>query len=295
MEKALKYNYLIDPDDVREVIPDFTGQEVIGLDTETFHDAESGQNQLSLLQLASPGGRVVVIDALAAGIEVVRPLIDDPRVIVAAHNARFDEGVLRQAGFDPAGFVDTLKLSRRTLTLESHSLAAVASHLFDLRLDKTYQRSDWRRRPLSRDQLYYAALDAVVALRLFRELADRLQQQGRWPTELRRATLRRPAELAAESHGAHGDAPLRRSRLDLRPLTSAEQRVVRRLAAWRQQQASHEKVPLYLICPDQTLHHLAILNPRSIDQLPAVYGLGETRITRYGRMILDCLARPEPA
>lgn len=291
MENLIKYNYLIDPDDVREIIPDFIGQEVIGLDTETFHDAESGQNCLSLLQLASPGGRVVVIDALAAGIETARPLIDDPRVIVAAHNARFDEGVLRHAGFDPAGFVDTLKLSRRTLTLDSHSLAAVAAHLFDLRLDKSYQRSDWRRRPLSRDQLYYAALDAVVALRLFQELADRLRQQGRWATELRRATLHRPSEPAASA----AERPVRRSRLTLRPLTSAEHRIVRRLAAWREQQASLEKVPPYMVCPDQTLHHLAILNPRSIDQLPAVYGLGETRIARYGCMILDCLARPETA
>jgi ribonuclease D len=290
MLDSIKYSYLIDPDDVRAVIPDFTGQPVIGLDTETFFEPETRQNQLSLLQLASPTGRVVVVDALAAGIEIVRPLIEHPAVVMAAHNARFDEGVLRRAGFEPAGFVDTLKLSRRTLTLDSHSLASISEHLFNLRLDKTHQRSDWSIRPLSRDQLYYAALDAVVALRLFQELADRLQQEGRWMAELRRATLRLPGEgtpTRAERE------PARRSLPALRPLTSAEQQTVRRLVAWRQLQASRERVPVQAICPDRTLHHLVIARPRTIDQLLAIPGLDSGRVARFGSMLLDCLAASE--
>jgi len=295
MTESFKYSYLIDPEEVRDIVPDFTGQPVIGLDTETFFDTESRQNCLSLLQLASPNGRVVVVDALAAGIEVVRPLINQPTVVMAAHNARFDEGILRQAGFDPAGFVDTLKLSRRTLTLDSHSLASISAHLFNMQLDKTLQRSDWSRRPLSREQLNYAALDAVVALRLFQELANRLQLQGRWTAELRRATLRRPGEPkpGEPCEDSARVRPRRRAHPALRPLTSSEQRLFRHLVTWRLQQANREHLPDYMICPDQTLEHLAISRPRNLDQLPAIFGLGSVRIARYGQMILDCLASAE--
>jgi ribonuclease D len=288
MQSTISYKYLTDPEEVRRIIPDFTAQPVIGLDTETFFDQETRQNRLSLLQMASPNGRVVVIDALAAGIELVRPLIDDPEVIMAAHNARFDEGVLRRHGFDPAGFVDTLKLSRRTLTLDSHSLASIADHLFDIKLDKTYQRSDWLQRPLSREQLYYAALDAVVALHLFQELAARLEQEGRWPLEFRRARVAHPSEKPDPVQ----KRPARRKRaieVPLRPLTADERRLIVRFHLWRQQQARAEHLPLYMICHDRTFEHLVIVRPQNLDGLTGIYGLGPARVEKYGAALLGIL------
>ena len=117
------------------------------MDTETFWNFQTRQNRLSLLQLAAPTGEVIVIDALSAGVEEARELIENPEAMMAAHNAKFDDGVLREAGFEVAGLVDTLRLSRRTLRLRSFSLASVSDHLFGVKLDKTYQQSDWRRRP----------------------------------------------------------------------------------------------------------------------------------------------------
>jgi ribonuclease D len=184
---AASYRYLIDPQHVREALSSFAGQPILGLDTETFF--HNRKNHLSLLQLAAPGGEVVVIDALAAGVEEARCLVESPAVLMAAHNARFDEGVLRQAGFAVAGMVDTLRLSRCSLPLRSFSLASVAEHLFGLTLDKSLQQSDWRRRPLSREQLDYAALDAVVALRVYQELTLRLESEGRLADELGRALI----------------------------------------------------------------------------------------------------------
>lgn len=277
----ISYRYLVDPHDVREELLAFANQPVIGLDTETFWDRDSQINRLSLLQLASPTGEIVVIDALSAGIEASRPLIEDPNALMAAHNAKFDEGVLRQNGFEVAGLVDTLKLSRRTLQLHSHSLASVAAHLFELTLDKQYQLSDWGRRPLSREQLYYAAMDAVVALRVFQELADRLEKEGRWPTELKRAQLKPP--------GAETEKKPRKSSLTLRPLTSDERQIVEKLQQWRQRQSEIERLPLYMICHDKTLDHLAIVKPRTVNQLAGIYGLGPAKIAKYGDVVLGLL------
>jgi ribonuclease D len=67
----------------------------------------------------------------------------------------------RKAGFKPAGLIETLKLARRTLELRSFSLASVADHLCGVTLDKTYQRSNWRQRPLQRAQLDYACARRV--------------------------------------------------------------------------------------------------------------------------------------
>jgi ribonuclease D len=200
MDMVTPYRYLIDPQQVREALCAFANQPIIGLDTETF--SYRRKNRLSLLQLAAPGGEVIVIDALTAGVEEVRGLIENPAVLMAAHNARFDDGVLRQAGFAVAGLIDTLRLARCTLPLRSFSLSSVAEHLLGLTLDKSFQQSDWRKRPLSREQLDYAALDAVVALRIYQELTMRLEKEGRLEDEVRRALIVPAAGPAVELDGA---------------------------------------------------------------------------------------------
>ncbi|HYP52929.1 MAG TPA: hypothetical protein VEQ42_05280, partial [Pyrinomonadaceae bacterium] len=170
--------------------------------------------------MATPDGRVLVVDALSVEVDVLRPLVESDSVVMAAHNARFDEMVLAGAGLRPAGFVDTLTMSRMALSLPSHSLASVAEHLFGARLDKSLQKSNWRRRPLAPEQLAYAAADALVTLRLYEELSRRLGEEGRLELALRVATLR-PADPDA--------APKRRRRAPAAPgppLTKEEKRVV---------------------------------------------------------------------
>ncbi len=287
MAVHISYQYLIDPDEARAAMAAFANQPIIGLDTETFWDYGSRQNHLSLLQLAAPTGEIVVVDALTAGIEEARALIENPAAMMAAHNARFDDGVLRGAGFAVAGLVDTLRLARRTLRLRSFSLTSVSEHLFGLPLDKTYQRSDWLRRPLSREQLDYAALDAEVALRVYQELTARLEGSGRLEAELRRARVGPPSDQANNSRGARQ----RRPSIELRPLTAEERQTVERLKQWRKQLADRERIPAYLICQDRTLEHLAIERPTAIEELTNIFGLGPSKIASYGAELLDQIQR----
>ncbi|MBI1765478.1 MAG: HRDC domain-containing protein [Acidobacteria bacterium] len=284
MNPNIPYRYLIDPEETRTLLADFAGQEIIGLDTETFYDFRTQENRLSLLQLAAPNGAVVVVDALAAGIEAARDLIENPQIVLAAHNARFDDGILRGSGFEPAGFVYTLRLARRTLRLQSYGLASVADHLFGMTLDKSHQRSDWRKRPLSRAQLDYAALDAQAALQVFQTLTDRLKSQGRLESELKRARLKRKGEEEEPKPTAKPRGP------ELRPLTGEERIIYERLSTWREVEAKRARLPLYMICYDKTLEQLAITRPRTLADLDPIYGLGPARIAKYGEQLLACLS-----
>ncbi|NOT63649.1 MAG: hypothetical protein HOP19_25840 [Acidobacteria bacterium] len=282
MNQSLAYRYLVDPEETRAALAVFLQQPVIGLDTETFQDFHTKQHRLSLLQLAAPSGEVLVIDALAAGIGHATDLIEKPEVLMAAHNARFDDGILRSEGFLPEGFVDTLRLARRTLNLPSYSLASVSQYLFDVTLDKTYQRSNWRLRPLSRAQLDYAAMDAIIALRVYQTLTDRLRAAGKLEAELRRARLRRENEKefveATFEKASNG-----------RPFTGEERQRAERLNAWRKQHAEKDRVPLYFICQDRTIEELAIQRPRSLEALKEIYGLGSAKIGKYGTELLSLL------
>src|SRR5690606_9567294 len=47
------------------------------------------------------------------------------------------------------------------------------------RLEKAHSRADWSRRPLSEEQLRYAADDVIHLARLYPVLLERLREQGR--------------------------------------------------------------------------------------------------------------------
>ncbi len=218
---TLSYRYLIDPEDTKDALKPFLNQKVIGLDTETYRDPESGGCRLSLLQIASSSGELLVIDAFAAGISEARRLIEDSSIVKVAHNAKFDHYSLGTEGFSPRGLLDTLRLSRRALNTERFSLAVVAKHLLGITLDKSLQRSDWFRRPLDRAQLDYAALDARVVLDVYKVLAEKLTEEGRFDEEHERAMIDRQEEVEP---GCDSAEPPRSSR----PITARERKLEKR-------------------------------------------------------------------
>jgi ribonuclease D len=276
------FRYITDAREAEAALAGLRDAELIGLDTETYWDARESRSHVSLVQLGRAGGEVLVIDVSATGVEPVRPVVEEPAVRMVAHNARFDRGVLRGENLRPASFVDTLSLARSALVLPSYSLAAVTEHLFGTPLDKTLQSSNWRRRPLTRAQLEYAAKDVQVTLMVYEELRRRLESEGRWEDALRWARI--PDEPSA-SKPKRKRAPAAPSP----PLTPEEKRAVARLKKWRLARANLQRVPAYMICPDRTLECLARERPSTVEALRSIHGLGDSKITKFGEDLLAAL------
>jgi ribonuclease D len=282
----ITWRYLSDPAQIAEAAEALRREPVIGLDTETYWDAKTNISYVSLAQLSAREGDVIVADVLSAGVEPLRALLEAPEVRMVAHNARFDEAMLRGAGVKTYGLVDTLRMSRMALSLNSHSLASVSEHLLGLPMDKSLQRSNWRRRPLTRAQIEYAALDARIAILVYDELSRVLEGQGRLEAALR-ASVVEPREASAES----SKSPRRRKplpRLEI-VLTPEEKQIVARLKRWRMERANTQRVPAYMVCPDRTLEQLARELPETLEALANVYGLGESKISKFGEELLKAL------
>ncbi|HEX8499196.1 MAG TPA: HRDC domain-containing protein [Pyrinomonadaceae bacterium] len=282
----ITWRFVTDPAELAEAAEALRAEKIVGLDTETFWDARTNGQQLTLVQVAPPAGDVLVADVLAAGVEPLRTLLESPETKMVAHNARFDAGVLRGAGVPAAGFIDTLRMSRMALTLASHSLAALTEHLFGLPIDKTLQKSNWRRRPLTRAQIEYAALDARMALLVYDELSRLLAEEGRLELALR------VSELAPPAPDEPGKEPRRKRKTTPAPeivLTPEEKRLVAALKKWRLERANTQRVPAYMICPDRTLQHLARARPETLEALADIHGLGESKIRNFGEDLLRAL------
>lgn len=279
------YLYLTEADAARAALDALQQESIVGLDTETFWESSANHSRVSLVQIAPRAGEVLVIDALTVDIELLRPLIESPDVLMAAHNARFDERMLAAAGLHPASFVDTLRLARTALRLPSYSLAAVSTHLLGLELDKSFQKSNWRRRPLTRAQFRYAAMDAQVVLEVYDQLHGMLAEQGRLDEALRAATLApTTGEPAATARKRRAAPPV-----PARPLTNEEQRTLTSLKKWRLSKSQEMRKPAYMVCSNQTLEHLAMERPMTLAALLNIHGLGESRVERFGEELLAVL------
>lgn len=81
------------------------------------------------------------------------------------HNASFERRVLAAAGIALDGVFDTMQVSGRLRgadALGGHGLGAVCERELGAGLDKSAQTSNWGLRPLTVEQVRYAALDAEV-------------------------------------------------------------------------------------------------------------------------------------
>ena len=145
----------------------------MALDIETVNWWDRQREQVALLQLAfrtQEKTEVVIIDTLVLrDLEALRRPLELSLSTKAIHNASYDATRLqRHYGIATSPIYDTMLAARRSGDKKCSLQAQVAAHL-GIELDKTEQRGDWGRRPLSDEQLRYASRDAVVTLMLYEQ------------------------------------------------------------------------------------------------------------------------------
>jgi ATP-dependent DNA helicase RecQ len=63
------------------------------------------------------------------------------------------------------------------------------------------------------------------------------------------------------------------------------------LRALRLELAREESVPAFVVASDRTLRDVALLRPRSLDELVLAHGIGPAKAERYGARLLATVAR----
>ena len=66
--------------------------------------------------------------------------------------------------------------------------------------------------------------------------------------------------------------------------------LVAKLKNWRRERAAKEGVPPYIILGNMALLYIVAACPATAEELLAVSGVGESKVEKYGREILDIIA-----
>ena len=155
--------------------------------------------RIQLLQVYDGGDRVLVIDIDRVGVGILE-LLDGVSVI--AHNMAFELAFIETAGVALGQLHCTAQACRLMLGEHATGLAHGAEAYLDLKLDKTEQKGDWNAPHLTKQQLEYAAIDAVVAWRIAEKILPRFDvQRAAYEIQMRAV----PAAMRMEMRGIRLD------------------------------------------------------------------------------------------
>lgn len=254
--------------------------ESVALDTE-FVWERTYYPQLGLIQAALDDSSCYLIDTVA--LDDVTPLgtlLHSAHLTVILHDAQQDLTILRRVtGAYPRKVFDTRCAAGLAGLSSTTSLAELVTSVIGVDLPKTESRTDWVRRPLTADQVQYAAEDVCYLHALRDELVHRVARLGRtaWLQEemasLNEPCLydeRNPREQYLRLKGAGG-------------ANAREMAILRELAAWREEEARRLDRPRARVVADTVLLHLARHKPNTQQALKGIRGLAR----RYQEVVLE--------
>lgn len=235
------------------------------LDTE-FHREKTYYPQLALVQIAL-GDEIFLVDPLSVDMSILRPLLESESLCVL-HAGQQDLDVLTQScGFIPRRLFDT-QLCAGFLGYSQPALSALLQSFFKIALPKGDRLTDWMRRPLTRDQLVYAALDVRYLPQLHVLLVGELEARGRltWAMDACEELRTRPTGAMDPD-----DAWLKVK--DVRTLKGRSRWVARSVARWREMRARDLDIPPRHVLSDIALLGMAQKAPTNVEDLAQTRGV----------------------
>ena len=247
--------------------------------------------QLGLLQIYA-NGTTAVVDPLAdIDLEPLWELIADDSVETVLHAGGEDIELFFQQsnGRQPNRIFDSQIAAGFCGLGDSMGYARLVDALFDgVELDKSLSRTNWLKRPLSEEQLDYAAADASYLAVMYPYLKALCEEKGcldivyeESQIQVRKRTQSWPDDLL---YLAVGNA----WQLNARQLGA-----LKILTPWRLHKARERDIPLGFIAKDGVLLELARRMPKSDEELSRIPDLAPMSRKYSGRDIIRCIQQAE--
>ena len=259
----------------------------VALDTEgdSLHHYPA---RLALLQLGVASGEAWLVDTLAlTDLSALAPIFADPAITTVVHAGDNDLAPLkRRHGLQFAGLFDT-SIAARFLGGRALGLEVLIAEYLGTALPPSRQKDDWSARPLSPEQVRYAAADVQHLIALKERLVEALERAGRlaWVAEECEALAADPALEAPPDPDAYA------SLKGARELPARSLAALRELYQAREALALETRRPPFKVLSNESLVGVAALRPRDDNALATVPGFTPRAIQRWGRAVLAAVER----
>lgn len=274
---------------LHDVCESFGQSSVICIDTE-FHRETTYYPELALIQI-SDGSTTCCIDPLGiSDFEPFLSLLRNQELLKVLHASQQDLEIFQYL-FDtlPNPVFDTQIAAGLLGYGEQTGYAVLMKQILNVELDKSQSRTDWLKRPLSEEQLIYAANDVHYLAQAYPKMLDELNQLGR------REWLDFDfAQLMEASHYQVDVTSIWKKVKGNQKLKGIQLAILQSLAAWREQTAQQRNRPRRRILPDEALVDMARLKPDTADKIKRLRSLNKTRLQQDdAEQLLTCIQQAQ--
>ena len=177
-ENYLK-KFIDSENDLNQMILEIENEKILGIDAEFFGNTNENEGIICIIQISSTK-KTYVIDTIKLHNLIekkLKSIFEDENKIKIFHGCDNDFlFILTNFNIFTKNIFDTERaflifqnvlLSKQMKSENFQSLNFLVKFFFDVKLDKSYQKSDWRIRPLTNNMFQYALNDAKTVLYLF--------------------------------------------------------------------------------------------------------------------------------
>ncbi|MDT8397987.1 MAG: ribonuclease D [Pseudomonadales bacterium] len=286
MQSVTGYTQVTDGQALAELCRHWQQRPFLAFDTE-FIRTNTFYPKMALIQVCD-GSANFLIDPLSIGQwEEFKALIINPEVTKVFHSCSEDLLVfLSFLGVVPSPVFDTQIASALLNEGFGLSYQNLVRQKTGLELPKGETRSDWLQRPLTPEQLDYAALDVAYLPEIYQLLQALLEKQGKsdWMREEgERLTHGCDAEIKADFSDYYLNFK------NAWQLNRVQLAALQKLVIWREEKARKRDRPKSWIIDDQQVFAIARNRPETLQQLSAIAGLSPKFLKHEGEALLQLL------
>ena len=276
--------YINHPDQLPKLCEQIQQASWIALDTEFLRE-KTYYPKFCLLQIATLDW-VACVDPIALpDLNTLFDAIYNPAIVKVFHSCRQDLEIFFQiTGKLPEPIFDTQIAAPLLGFQDNPGYAMLVSSFLNINLSKAHTRADWSKRPLSTDEIDYAADDVIYLCQIYQIMTQKLTELGRidWLTQ----------DFAELSNPAHYQVQPEKAWLRIKgqnKLTGRQLSIIQTVAEWREKTAQAEDRPKNWLLRDELLFDIAKLQPETVTDLAAVRGINERAVQRYGKELCQLI------
>ncbi|MCK4492536.1 MAG: ribonuclease D [Methylococcales bacterium] len=252
----------------------------VAIDTEFLRE-KTYFPKFCLLQIATPEW-VACIDPLAfKSLDTLFEVIYNPKLIKVFHSCRQDlEIFYHLTGKVPTPIFDTQIAAPLLGIQDNPGYAMLVSTFLNVNLNKAYTRTDWSLRPLSAEQIQYAADDVIYLCQIYKIMQTKLLELDR--LDWLQANFK--ALYNTDIYEVKPENAWQRIK-GKKKLTGKQLSIVQSLTQWREQLARSEDKPRNWLIRDDLIIELAKLQPKTVEALANVRQINNTLVRRHGKTL----------
>lgn len=284
----MNIEYIDKPEQLGELCNRINQVSWIALDTEFLRE-KTYYPIFCLLQIATPEW-VVCVDPIALpDLSVLFETINHPKIVKVLHACRQDLEIFYQITGQVTAPVFDTQLAAPLLGFQENSgYAMLVSNFLNISLSKTHTRTDWYARPLTPEQVQYAADDVIYLCKIYQIMWQKLDDLGRliW-LDKDFELLKNPElyQLSPENAWLKVKGKNR--------LTGKQLAIVQAMSEWRERTAQSENRPKNWLIRDDLLIELAKLEPKTLSELSNIRKMNEQTVRHYGKKLCQLIDEAE--